>query len=558
MKQIVLFLIACLGLSLTLQAQQTVGALLNDSLAYNGYTLIAPNYETTYLVDNCGHVVNQWEADQVPGSSVYLLENGNLLRTGRVTGNFGAGGTGGRIELFSWEGELLWRYDYIAPNFHQHHDVAMMPNGNILLIAWESYSMLQAIDQGRDPSLVSNSGVWSERIVELEPVGTNEANVVWQWQLWDHLIQDFDSTKANYGVVAEHPELVDINFEAIGTGGPAGADWIHLNAINYNEELDQIVVSSRHFHEFWVIDHSTTTEEAEGHTGGATGKGGDILYRWGNPQSYQQGIEADRKLFGQHDVQWIPPGILDEGKIMLFNNGVARPDGSYSSIDILVPPLEADGNYIKAPGLPYGPEELFWDYAAEPPMEFYSVNISGVQRLPNGNTLVCEGRSGFLFELTPDKEIVWEYQSPVRTGIGPVEQEADISNIPFSLFRAYKYGEDYPAFDGKTLIPGDPIELNPVDYGCTINAITSTRELAVLEGVRLIENPVWDRIRIENETNQPIRIEFYNSSGALLFSTISSDYLIEKSINGLPPGMYLLKTSDASGKFFYNEKLIKL
>ena len=250
-------------------AQQTIGLFLNDSLAYNGYTLIAPEYTTTYLIDNCGYVVNSWEADQRPGSSVYLLENGNLLRTGAISGSFNTGGAGGRIELFNWEGDLLWRFDYATPGFHQHHDVAALPNGNILLIAWEYHSSQNAVNNGRDPALTSSLGVWSERIVELEPVGTDEANIVWQWKLWDHLIQDFDSTKLNYGVVADHPELVDINFEANpGGGASSGPDWIHLNSINYNAVLDQIILSSRHFDEFWILDHSTTIQEAANHSGG--------------------------------------------------------------------------------------------------------------------------------------------------------------------------------------------------------------------------------------------------------------------------------------------------
>ncbi len=540
--------------TLALQAQ-TVGLLLNDSLAYNGYTLIAPYYETTYLVDNCGYVVNTWQADQVPGASTYLLENGNLLRTGRINGSFGGGGSGGRIELFSWEGELLWRYDYASALFHQHHDVAMLPNGNILLIAWEFRSMLSAINNGRDPSKVPSQGIWSERIVELEPVGTNQANIVWEWRLWDHLVQDFDSTKPNYGVVSEHPELVDINFEALE--GAGGVDWIHLNAINYNAELDQIVVSSRNFHEFWVIDHSTTTEEAAGHTGGTSGKGGDILYRWGNPQSYQQGIATDRKLFGQHDVQWVPPGHPDEGKIILFNNGAARPEGDFSTIDMIDPPLESDGNYSKTFGVPYGPEDVFWNYTANPPENFYSAKISGVQRLPNGNTLICEGGFGRVFEITPDKQIVWEYQNPVRGSTGPVEQGIDITNLSLTLFRAYKYGTDYPAFEGKTLIPGDPIELNPIDPICTIYNVTSTNELHLLEGVRIIGNPVQEFFRLENETGTALRIEIFNGAGGLMAQYTSMESVITKNIQHFPAGMYFIKVSNLSGTHFYNEKLIK-
>ncbi|MFT5385128.1 MAG: hypothetical protein ACI81W_002533 [Saprospiraceae bacterium] len=541
-------------------AQQTVGLFLNDSLSFNGYTLIAPEYTDTYLIDNCGHVVNSWTADQHPGSSVYLLENGNLLRTGRISGTFNTGGVGGRIELFSWEGDLLWRYDYASPAFHQHHDVAALPNGNILLIAWDYHSVQNAINNGRDPALTSSLGVWSEQIIELEPLGIDNANIVWAWKLWDHLIQNFDSTKFNYGVVADHPELVDINFKANpGGGASSGPDWIHLNAIDYNAALDQIVVSSRHLHEFWILDHSTTTQEAAGQSGGNSGKGGDILYRWGNPQSYDQGDDSHQKLFGQHDVHWIPPGLDDEGKIMLFNNGQGRPSGNFSSVDIIVPPMDNNGNYLLENGNAFGPVDLSWSYTSEPPEDFYSSNISGAQRLPNGNTLICLGRRGLVFEITPNNEIVWEYQSPVRVGSGPINQELDIFNIPTVLFRAYRYGEDYPAFDGKELIAGDPIELNPIIYDCTLyNTTTSIVDKYMLEKVSLQGNPVLDYLKIKNDSGEAIRIEVLDINGKSRVNFFSPDMFVEIDATSWTPGLYFARISNKAANRFYSSKFIKL
>ena len=90
--------------------------------------------------------------------------------------------------------------------------------------------------------------------------------------MWDHLIQDTDPELPNYGVIAEHPELININYANVGSGGnhPNG-DWMHLNAIDYNAELDKNIFSSQRLNEFYIIDHSTTTEEAEGHAGGNSG-----------------------------------------------------------------------------------------------------------------------------------------------------------------------------------------------------------------------------------------------------------------------------------------------
>src|SRR5678815_4211721 len=143
--------------------------------------------------------------------------------------------------------------------------------------------------------------------------------------------------------------------------------------------------------EMYVIDHSTTTAEAAGHTGGNSGRGGDLLYRWGNPVAYGAGTEADQQLFGQHDAQWIPAGSPGAGNILIFNNGLDRPAGQFSTIEEITPPVDAQGNYALTPGSAYGPALPSWNYTAAIPTSFSSDHISGTQRLPNGNTLICDG-----------------------------------------------------------------------------------------------------------------------------------------------------------------------
>jgi len=82
--------------------------------------------------------------------------------------------------------------------------------------------------------------------------------------------------------------------------------------------------------EIYVIDHSTTPYESIGNSGGRYGKGGDYLFRWGNPANYGRGSQEDQKLFRQHDVQWIKPGLNGAGNILIFNNGAGklRPYGN--------------------------------------------------------------------------------------------------------------------------------------------------------------------------------------------------------------------------------------
>jgi hypothetical protein len=205
------------------------------------------------------------------------------------------------------------------------------------------------------------------------------------------------------------------------------SDWMHSNSIDYNEEFDKLLLSVHNFNEIWIIDHSTTTEEAAGHMGGNSGKGGDLLYRWGNPQAYRAGTANDRKLFSQHDATWIKPGCPGEGDILVFNNGANRPGSYYSTVDEIVPPVNDNGEYYLEPGPMYGPEAQTWMYTASPPTSFYASHLSGAERLPDGNTLICNGETGKIFEVTPEGATVWQYTSPYPT---PTNEVFKVVYIP--------------------------------------------------------------------------------------------------------------------------------
>jgi len=396
---------------------------------WDGYIIFSPEYSTkTFLMDMNGDVVHSWDSNYIQGLPVYLIENGNLIRGCSKLDNtrFVVGGFTGRVELQDWDGFLLWEFDYSTNQYCLHHDIEPLPNGNILMVAWEYKTASEAVDAGRNPKNIQGGQLWPDKIIEVEPTGPSSGSIVWEWHVWDHLIQDFDSSKENYGVVANHPELIDIN------SGGRQSDFNHINSIDYNEEFDQILLSSHNQNEIWIIDHSTTTEEAAGHSGGTYGKGGDLLYRWGNPQVYDAGGRADQQLFGQHDAQWIESGCPGEGNILIFNNGMGRPDGEYSSIVEIVPPVNNDGYYEFSSGSSYMPKEPVWIYTAENPSDFFSPKVSGVQRLPNGNTLICIGDSGIFFEVTSEKVTVWDY----------VNSYPNLKSN--SVFKIHKYGVDYP------------------------------------------------------------------------------------------------------------------
>ncbi len=460
---------------------QTVGLFVREAEASGGYTLFGPREsDTSYLIDGEGSLVHSWESNA--GMAPYLLEDGSIIRPVEMfdlnTVIFAAGTTG-RIERTGWDGELLWSFEYAGPGYLMHHDIEVLPNGNVLIIAWEVKTAEQAIEAGRDRDLLRDDVLYPDVILEIEPTGASGGDIVWEWHVWDHLVQDYDLDANNSGVVADHPELINLNFiEA--TSPPEGErDWNHMNSIDYNVELDQIILSVRQFSELWVIDHSTTTEEAASHSGGSSGKGGDLLYRWGNPSAYDAGDESDQKLFVQHDAQWIEPGLPGEGNILVFNNGTGRPEGEFSTVDELVPPVDELGNYSLTPGQAYGPQEQVWTYEAPNPTDFYSIFISGTQRLPNGNTLIDEGGFGNFFEVTADGETVWRYVNPV-TGDGPLRQGDPIPpfNVNFQgnfVFKINRYAPDHPGLAGRDLTPGGVLELpKPTPTATNTPTVTET------------------------------------------------------------------------------------
>ncbi|PCJ94587.1 MAG: hypothetical protein COA50_12580 [Flavobacteriaceae bacterium] len=444
-------------------SQNTVGVLQNSEASYNGYTFYTVN-QNTYLIDNCGQVINKWTSDFNPGNAVYLLEDGSILRTGKIVNpDITIGGIGGRLEIKDWDDNLIWEYTYSTSQVSQHHDVYPLPNGNILILALTRKTDTQALDAGRNPANLIGGELYNEQIIEIQPLGTNDATIVWEWNIWDHLIQDFDNTKDNFGVIADNPQLLDINYLGFSGGG---TNWMHVNSIQYNEQLDQIVFSARQLNEFYIIDHSTTTAEAASHTGGDRGKGGDLLYRWGNPLAYRQGTLDDQQLHGQHFPNWIPNTHPDGDKIILYNNGSGRTP-FFSEVKIIDPPQTSPGNYIVPIASSFGPSQPDYTYVDPDNQEdFFSLILSSAQRLPNGNTLICEGTSGHFFEIDSSENIVWSYINP-DTKAGILSQ-GDAPPTANNIFRVLRYGLDYPAFNGRDLTPGDPIELNPNLNGCSV------------------------------------------------------------------------------------------
>jgi len=461
------FKLLCFLFFINMNGQQTVGVFTNTTDAFEGYTLFGPqDSKETYLINNCGEKVHSWTSTYLPGLSSYLLENGNLLHTGRVNG---MGGGSGIVEILDWDSTVIWSHSVSGTHGRQHHDVELLPNGNILLIVWDERTQAEIIQAG---STTSNTSINSEQIIEIQPDLINGgATVIWEWKAWEHLVQDTNNTFDNFGIVSASPEKIDINFLNHNT-----SDWLHFNGIDYNAEFDQIIISCHNFSEFWIIDHSTSTAEAASSIGGNFGKGGDLLYRWGNPQAYDQGTAVDQRLFLQHNTHWIPNGLNDAGKILLFNNQAGTPNNQNSStVNVVNTPVNANGFYSYNGGA-YEPAGFDWTYQATNPTDFYSNIISGVQRLPNGNTLICEGVGGRFFEVDSSGTIVWEYVNPVNDS-GVMTQGDTITNN--NVFRCTKYAVDYPGLSGQTLTSQGYIEIGST-YTCDTSIPVGNCDIATV------------------------------------------------------------------------------
>ena len=443
------------SISLALGQSNTVGVLLQTPSSFDGYTLMpVTSSGNTYLIDNCGQVVQSWTSNYNAGMMAYLRDDGCLVRAGRTGNpNFGAGGVGGIIEMFDWDGDLKWSYLMSNDSICQHHDLALLPSGHILALAWKAYDASVWIAHGRDPDLTA-SVVWGTYIVELNPLADPGEEIVWEWEALDHLVQDFDPALPNFASVSTAPGQLDVNYQA----GENDKDWLHTNSIAYNAELDQILISSRDFNELWVIDHDVPADLV-------SGPAGHLMYRWGNPEAYGRGTEEDRVFHSQHDARWNA-----DGQMMVFSNGNERPEGMYSTVELLTPPLLPNGTYNINPELAFGPTTTDRTYPPTLDADFFSQNTSGAQQLPNGNLLITEGAKGALREVNPNDEVVWSYVNPVGIFGATAQFGNPVSN---GVFKVERYSSEHPALINQDLqgmgvleITNEPplCELYPASY----------------------------------------------------------------------------------------------
>ena len=502
----------------------TVGTLafLPDSVS-PGYTLYQPhNQPDAFLINFCGEVVHRWEAaDSLrPGNSAYLLPNGDLVRAVRPAVTSGdaiwAGGGGATIERITWDGDPVWSFTLNTATERLHHDFVPIPGGNVLALVWEKVDSAAAVAAGRLPETVGASGLWPEKIIELQPDGAGGATVVWEWRAWDHLVQTTSPDLPHYGSPADFPERIDVNF---GTPESVPADWLHANSIDYHPQLGHILVSIPTFDEVWIIEHAAPES--------------GLVWRWGNPAAYGAGTPDDRQLHYQHSAHWIDglglqPGAPDFGKIGVFDNQNSSPDGPYSTVHILAPTF-ADGLYQPGTTGTFGPDAPDWTWAPPNPTAFYSSGLSNFQRLPNGNNLITLGRTGMTYEFTPAGSLAWHYRLPLSNGV-PVAQGTQLTTNANLFFRATRYPAQFPAFANVDLSDGVVIELDPTPLPACLPCTLELELVWITGGAAEV---AW------TGANGPAEVVWTTADGTVI--------LAGPLLTDVPAGTYTAVATDANG-----------
>ena len=535
---------------------------------WGDYTLYAlQNQYSANLLDTNGNIVKTWTfpTSAKTGYSTYMLPGGTLLRTVARTGNsFQGGPICGQVQKVDWNGNVVWDYVYSTANYCTHHDVCPMPNGNVLLIAYERKTATEASAAGCSQSIE----IWPDKIVEVQPTGATTGTVVWEWHAWDHLVQNVDPSKPNYyASIVDHPELLNVNYNT-------QKDWMHMNGVDYNPILDQISFSSHNLNEWYIIDHSTTTAEAASHSGGNSGKGGDILYRWGHPVNYS--ATGTSILNVTHDAHWIPEGVPNTGRLVGFNNrGVSN---NQSSVDQIETP-RVGYNYSHTAGAAYLPST----YTSRLACNGYSSNMGNSQQLPNGNQLVCVATSGLIYEVDPAGTTIWSKQ---LSGSAPQSFRYDtcyannpapaipvISSVGSSGLSA-PLADSYQWYLNGDLLSGETNQtINCTQSGIYLVRITQAPSCSYsyssgynftltgistndndIKGISFYPNPASELIKIGGveKIAENYTVNLLNLEGRLVFSSVNSQEIITAELSS---GSYLISLSTESGKSI-NQRII--
>jgi len=462
---------------------------------FPGYNFYA-NGKTCYLKDMNGKTIHIWESDYNVMSHAYLLRDSSVLfpcidnsNTGNGTFPSSIALPGGRFQIIKWDGTIAWDFPYHSSSYMPHHDCTFYYTTNDLKELPTIFTIAATVE---------NDGTIAEKITEIKPTGPATADIVWEWKAFEHS-------------GAGKPELLDINKGYPETSG--SKEWLHANHVRYNQKLDQLIVNLKYFGEFIIIDHCTTTARASGHTGGRYGKGGDILYRWGNPSNY--GATGTNYLKGQHAACWVTdyfPGTRKKlpgaGNVLVISNDTKM------GYEIVVP--STNGVYSLISGQAYGPSS---------PLKSISIaNMAGnegsITRLPNGNTLVCKGMSA---------NSAVEFDS------------AGTSVWTLSVAGASELFRIDSTYLGSTIL--DTGSLTTPVYPVT------KEKNRVSPFIQYINNSQCVNFMFRNDSHEPAIISILSSSGRLLSKAVVQSDKYAWNTSTQPYGVYVIRLN-LSGKTY--------
>ena len=568
MKKI--FLIICLLTWIYTNAQQ-----------WGLYTLYSvTGSDKAFLIDTNKNVYKTWTmaANKKTGFSSYLIPGDTLVRTVLYTGNvIGLNTITGEVQKVDWNNNVDWDFIYSTDSTVLHHDIHPLPNGNVLMIALDVKTASQGTQSGASFSILR----YSDKIIEVHQTGPTTGTIVWEWKLWDHLCQDYDPTKNNYvPSISQNPQLININYNNF-------SDYCHMNGIDYNAALDQITFSSLYFSEIYVIDHSTTTTEAAGHTGGNSGHGGDIIYRWGNPAAYETNGPID--FYSVHNAHWVSSDDPYYPNYLCgFNNNGGS--GGNSCVDIFCPPYDGN-NYSKTQGQAYAPATYAWRYTAS----CHNPNEGSAQQLPNGNSLLSLTVCNSIIEVDHNGTTVWSFNTAGRITNalrysecyvrGPVAFDSTssaeiMSGTPVTLYsHAISVTENNPTYtyswtsvppgfisslQNPTLSPTSTatyiVNITDTNLGCSDTAsvtvqvgLTGINEQAGPKNELVIyPNPTDGIINIKGAGEQDLEITVCNVYGEIILIVSDSPTL---NLSGFAQGIYYLTIRSGKTKI-WNYKIV--
>jgi len=225
-----------------------------------------------------------------------------------------------------------------------------------------------------------------------------DGEILWEWLASDH-IEEFGFSQEARDAIYRKPDW-DPRRQS--------ADWLHFNSLSYvgpNRWYDE---GDQRFHPDNLIFSSRSAMVI-----GIIDREGSIVWRMGPDYRDSEALAKLGQIIGQHHPHIIPQGLPGAGNLLVFDNGGSA---GYGFADPAAPDGDNSVRRDYSRVLEINPVtfEKVWEYsiAGVEKFRFFSHYVGAAQRLPNGNTLITEGASGRIFELTPEREIVWEYVSP--------------------------------------------------------------------------------------------------------------------------------------------------